>query len=68
MSDTTNQEFFTEVLFTLDNIYKYASDEELAAIVRSILNKLICTEITSRNINDKELAEVVKRLRPQEYD
>ena len=56
---------FTEALFTLDNIYKYASDEELSAIVRSILKKLFWLEITSRNINDKELAEVVKRLRPQ---
>ena len=25
--------------FTLDNIYKYASDEELSAIVHSILNR-----------------------------
>tara|TARA_R110002020_G_scaffold64430_4_gene170956 strand:+ start:1615 stop:1833 length:219 start_codon:yes stop_codon:yes gene_type:complete len=61
-------------ILTLDNIYKYASDEELSAIVHSILNRFfdLSTKglsqiqidyLTKFYATDKEIAEIVRRLR-----
>ena len=58
-----------ENLFTLENIYKYASEEELSAIVHSIFGRLCNYEkettgkISSNGFTDKEFDEVVKGLR-----
>ena len=56
-------------LLTLDNIYKYASDEELEAIVHSIIGRT-WEQWKKSGINpnllkptDKELHEVAKGLR-----
>lgn len=46
-------------MFTLENIFNEASEEELSAIVHSIIGRL---EI-SCTITDKEIHEVVKGLR-----
>jgi len=56
-------------ILTLDNIYKYASEEELSAIVHSIFGRLCNYEkettgkISSNGFTDKEFDEVVKGLR-----
>ena len=56
-------------MFTLENIYKYASEEELSAIVHSIFGRLCNYEkettgkISSNGFTDKEFNEVVKGLR-----
>lgn len=42
---------WTRGIFTLDNIYKYASDEELSAIVHSILNRSWATIIDKNDGN-----------------
>ena len=58
-----------ENLFTLENIYKYASEEELSAIVHSIFGRLCDYErqsmgnVSSNGFTDKEFNEVVKGLR-----
>ena len=60
---------WTRGIFTLDNIYKYSSDEELSAIVHSILNRTEQEMEESRwsstriDLTDKDIAEVVKGLR-----
>ena len=59
----------TENVFTLENIYKYASEEELSAIVHSIFGRLCDYErrsmgnVSSNGFTDKEFNEVVKGLR-----
>ena len=59
----------TENIFTLDNIFKYASEEELSAIVHSIFGRLCDYErrsmgnVSSNGFTDMEFNEVVKGLR-----
>jgi hypothetical protein len=55
-------------LMTLENIYKYASDEELRAIVSSICLRirdcnLTLDRVEGYELTDKEINEVAKGLR-----
>jgi hypothetical protein len=50
--------------FTLDNIYRYASDEELSAITHSIYNRIVGElEIPDYVLTDKQLHKIAKGLR-----
>ena len=50
---------------TLDNIFKYASEDELRAIVSSIIGRLNMglTDAYRINLTDKDLDKFVKELR-----
>ena len=50
---------------TLDNIFKYASEDELRAIVSSIIGRLNMglTDAYRINLTDKDLDKFVKALR-----
>ena len=50
-------------IFTLANIYKYANDEELSAIVHSIYGRINDVNEFADGLTDKELAKIVKELR-----
>ena len=50
-------------IFTLANIYKYASDEELSALVHSIYGRINDVNVFADGLTDKELAKIVKELR-----
>ena len=52
-------------LYTLDNIFKYASKDELRAIVSSIIGRLNMglTDAYRINLTDKDLDKFVKELR-----
>ena len=50
---------------TLDNIFKYASEDELRAIVSSIIGRLWIDLIDDRleSPTDKDIAKIAKELR-----
>ena len=52
-------------LYTLDNIFKYASEDELRAIVSSIIGRLWIDLIDDRleSPTDKDIAKIAKELR-----
>ena len=50
-------------IFTLANIYKYTSDEELSAIVHSIYGRINDVNEFADGLTDKELNKIVKELR-----
>ena len=52
-------------LYTLDNIFKYASEDELRAIVSSIIGRIWIDLIDDRleSPTDKDIAKIAKELR-----
>ena len=50
-------------LYTLDNIFRYASDEELEAIVHSIYGRICDVNEYANGLTDKELHKLAKGLR-----
>tara|TARA_Y100000310_G_scaffold327584_1_gene394175 strand:+ start:555 stop:803 length:249 start_codon:yes stop_codon:yes gene_type:complete len=60
-----------KAILTLDNIFKYASEDELRAIVSSIIGRLNTTRrhdgsimnVYRINLTDKDLDKFVKELR-----
>ena len=58
----------TSDYLTLDNIYKYASIEELEAIVHSIYNRIVEElEIPDYVLTDKQLHKLAKGLRKPQW-
>ena len=71
-SGTKMYESDLKAIFTLDNIFKYASEDELRAIVSSIIGRLNempncycsnCNLYYTYSITDKDLDIFVKELR-----
>ena len=64
-SGTKMYESDLKAIFTLDNIFKYASEDELRAIVSSIIGRLNMglTDAYRINLTDKDLDKFVKELR-----
>ena len=69
-SGTKIYESYLKAIFTLDTIFKYASEDELRAIVSSIIGRLReqkegCSEniLNSMILLDADLDKLVKELR-----
>ena len=64
-SGTKMYESDLKAIFTLDNIFKYASEDELRAIVSSIIGRLNMglTDAYRINLTDKDLDKFVEELR-----
>ena len=64
-SGTKIYESDLKAIFTLDTIFKYASEDELRAIVSSIIGRLNMglTDAYRINLTDKDLDKFVKELR-----
>ena len=64
-SGTKMYESDLKAIFTLDTIFKYASEDELRAIVSSIIGRLWIDLIDDRleSPTDKDIAKIAKELR-----